>query len=122
MQTTQTSQPQNSALLIQDRDSLNSAFLGVLTLAREVGVNSAFRLLELRGGVFCPQDQSLIELELRDYFVNSDMPALLALDGQTLSILYGLAARAAMHRALEVEHAHRAFRVQAQAIVSQEEA
>ena len=122
MQTTQTSQPQNSALLIQDAATQNQVFQGMLTLAREVGRNSAFRILELRGGVFCPQDQSLIELEIRDYFVNSHMPALLSLEGNTLAILYELAARAAMHRALEVERAHRAFRVKAQAIVSQEEA
>ena len=122
MQTTQTSQPQNGALLIQDAATQNQVFKGILSLAREVGVNSAFRLLELRGGVFCPQDQSLIELEIRDYFVNSHMPALLSLEGDTLAILYGLAARACMHRALEVEHERRAFRVKAHEIVSQEEA
>ena len=112
----------NKPSTIQDAATQNEVFQGILSLAREVGVNSAFRLLELRGGTFCPQDQSLIELELRDYFVNSHLPALLDFDGQTLSILYGLAARAAMHRALEVEHANRALRVQAKAIISQEEA
>lgn len=122
MQMTQTSPPQNSALLIQDAATQNQVFQGMLTLAREVGRNSAFRILELRGGVFCPQDQSLIEIEIRDYFVNSHMPALLSLEGQTLSILYELAARASMQFALEVTPNSRAFRMPAGVSVSQEEA
>lgn len=84
----------------------HAAMKGILSLAQAVGKNSAARLLELRGRRFCPRDQVVIEMEVRDYFVNSHLPELMALDADTRWIIFELAARAGMHAALEdQEHA-----------------
>ena len=85
---------------IREHETMNSTAQGILTLAREVGRGSAFRLLQRRGSRFCPSDHYIIEAELRQYFVDSHLPELLAFEGQTLSLIYELAARAGMQTVL----------------------